>query len=87
MNVSVRFFVLLLTFLSIAQPVGSSPSIDKEYKTVLWPIAQRIHEYYFEEIPPDTLMQAAARGLFAAMDPASEYEIDTDAMGTSPHSR
>ena len=57
MNVSVRFSVLLLTCLSIAQPVGSSPSIDREYKTVLWPIAQRIHEYYFEEISPDTLMQ------------------------------
>ena len=87
MNVSVRFSVLLFTCLSIAMPVGSSPSIDQEYKAVLWPIAQRIHEYYFEEISPDTLMQAAARGLFAAMDPASEYEINTDAMGTSPNPR
>ena len=87
MNISVRLSVLLLACLSIAQPIGASPSIDQEYKAVLWPIAQRIHEYYFEEIPPDTLMQAAARGLFAAMDPASEYEIDTDAMQASSHPR
>ena len=87
MNISVPLSLLLLTCLSITQPVESSNSIDQEYKAVLWPIAQRIHEYYFEEIPPDTLMQAAARGLFAAMDPASEYEIDTDAMGASPNPR
>ena len=87
MNISVPLSVLLLTCLLTTQPVESSNSIDQEYKAVLWPIAQRIHEYYFEEIPPDTLMQAAARGLFAAMDPASEYEIDTDAMGASPNPR
>ncbi len=73
--------LLLLSFLpALSPPAHATPSIDQEYKTVLWPIAQRIHEFYFEEISPDTLMQAAARGFFAAMDPASEYEIDTDAM-------
>ncbi|MFT5374994.1 MAG: carboxyl-terminal processing protease [Candidatus Latescibacterota bacterium] len=82
---ALRFSLLiLLSFLpALTPPVHAAPSIDQEYKTVLWPIAQRIHEFYFEELSPDTLMLAAARGLFAAMDPASEYDIDTDAMATA----
>jgi carboxyl-terminal processing protease len=82
---ALRFsLLLLLSFMPALTPaVHAAPSIDQEYKNVLWPIAQRIHEYYFEELSPDTLMQAAARGLFAAMDPASEYEIDTDSMPAS----
>tara|TARA_B100001250_G_scaffold409587_1_gene434244 strand:+ start:27124 stop:29010 length:1887 start_codon:yes stop_codon:yes gene_type:complete len=62
-------------------------AIEKDYKDVLWPVAQQIHQYYFEELTPDTLMQAAARGLFAAMDPASEYEIVTDNMPKGVHPR
>ena len=87
MNATSRLLTLCLTLLVIALPAGAAPSIDQQYKDVLWPIAQRIHEYYFEEISPDTLMQAAARGLFAALDPASDYEIDIDAMDSSVHPR
>ncbi|MCH2662493.1 S41 family peptidase, partial [bacterium] len=50
------------------------------YRSVLWTIALRVHQLYFEEVHPDTLMQAAARGLFAAMDPASEYTFTPAAL-------
>ena len=55
-------------------------SVQEEYRSVLWTIALRIHQLYFEEVHPDTLMQAATRGLFAAMDPASEYTFTPAAM-------
>ncbi len=87
MSAFTRFSTMFFACAAIAYPVHAAPSIDQEYKDVLWPVAQRIHEYYFEEISPDTLMQAAARGLFAALDPASDYEIDTDAMDASAHPR
>ncbi len=87
MSAFTRFSTMLFACMAIAYPAQAAPSIDQQYKDILWPIAQRIHEYYFEEISPDTLMQAAARGLFAAMDPASDYEIDTDAMDASAHPR
>ena len=65
----------------------AAQNVEKDYKEVLWPVAQRIHEYYFEELTPDTLMQAAARGFFAAMDPASEFDISTESMPKAVHPR
>ena len=65
----------------------AAQDVEKDYKEVLWPVAQRIHEYYFEELTPDTLMQAAARGFFAAMDPASEFDISTENMPKAVHPR
>jgi len=83
------FFIQCCIPLIIFAPTGAftQPAIEKEYKDVLWPVAQQIHQYYFEELTPDTLMQAAARGLFAAMDPASKYEIVTDNMPKGVHPR
>ena len=80
-----KYSILLIIFFSIIS--SAQNSVEKEYKDVLWPVAQRIHEYYFEELSPDTLMQAAARGLFAAMDPASGYELSTDDMPEAIHPR
>ncbi|MEE3233520.1 MAG: S41 family peptidase [Candidatus Latescibacterota bacterium] len=77
----------ILLLVSASTVTFAQNTVDKEYKDVLWPVAQRIHEYYFEELTPDTLMQAAARGLFAAMDPASEYDIITDDMPKAVHPR
>jgi len=48
-------------------------AVREEFERVLWLIASRIHQLYFEDIDPDTLMHASARGLFNALDPASEY--------------
>jgi len=80
-----KYSILLIIFFSTI--CSAQNIVEKEYKDVLWPVAQRIHEYYFEELSPDTLMQAAARGLFAAMDPASDYEVNTDNMPKAIHSR
>ena len=77
-------------YIVILIAVGSNvaaQNVEKDYKEVLWPVAQRIHEYYFEELTPDTLMQAAARGFFAAMDPASEFDISTESMPKAVHPR
>ena len=49
--------------------------VEEEFLSVLWTIAQRINHFYFEEIPPDTLMHAGARGIFNALDPGSDYTL------------
>ena len=75
--------LLLIRILLVIGLVGqlthahAERSIQEEYRSVLWTIALRIHQLYFEEVHPDTLMQAAARGLFNAMDPASQYTLNT----------
>jgi len=79
--------VFLSLFTTIVSSAHATPSIDEEYKTKLWKTAQHIHGLYFEGISADTLMQAAARGLFAALDPASDYTIDTDAMAPEANPR
>ena len=62
----------------------AAQNVEKDYEGVV-AVAQRIHECYFEELTPDTLMQAAARGFFAAMDPASEFDISTENMPKAVH--
>ena len=74
-----RFLLLLGLLLPVAH-ARAERSVQEEYRSVLWTIALRIHQLYFEEVHPDTLMQAATRGLFAAMDPASEYTFTPAAM-------
>ena len=75
----VRFLLLFSLLLPVAD-AHAERSIQEEYRSVLWTIALRVHQLYFEEVHPDTLMQAAARGLFAAMDPASEYTFTPAAL-------
>ena len=75
----VRFLLLFSLLLPVAD-AHAERSIQEEYRSVLWTIALRVHQLYFEEVHPDTLMQAAARGLFAAMDPASEYAFTPAAL-------
>ena len=80
--------MLLIRILLVIGLVGqlthahAERSIQEEYRSVLWTIALRIHQLYFEEVHPDTLMQAAAHGLFNALDPASEYTFNT--TGSEP---
>ena len=75
----VRFLLLFSLLLPVAN-ARAERSVQEEYSSVLWTIALRVHQLYFEEVHPDTLMQAAARGLFAAMDPASEYTFTPAAL-------
>ena len=75
----VRFLLLFSLLLPVAD-ARAERSVQEEYRSVLWTIALRVHQLYFEEVHPDTLMQAAARGLFASMDPASEYTFTSAAL-------
>ena len=67
---------LLLALVAFTSDLQAERSIEDEYKALLWKTAHRIHHYYFEEVHPDSLMQAAARGIFHALDPASEYTLN-----------
>ncbi|MFA6109834.1 MAG: S41 family peptidase [Candidatus Latescibacterota bacterium] len=58
-----------------ASGVHASPTVQTEFRDVLWKIAQHVDRHYVEEIPADSLVNAAARGIFAALDPASEYTL------------
>ena len=56
-----------------AEPAGSA--LEREFGRFLWPIAEHIHRYYYEQIPADSLMSAGVEGLFYALDPASDYTL------------
>jgi carboxyl-terminal processing protease len=49
--------------------------MTEELKTSLIPIVTYVRQYYIEEISPDTLMRAGLRGIFHALDPASDFTI------------
>ena len=68
--------ISLLLALVASADLWAERSIEDEYKALLWKTAHRIHRYYFEEVHPDSLMQAATRGIFNALDPASEYALN-----------
>ena len=67
---------LLLALAAAASDLRAERSVEDEYKALLWKTAKTIHEYYVEEVPPDSLVQAAAHGIFNALDPASEYTFN-----------
>ena len=70
----IRILLLLSLVLPMAE-ARAERTVQEEYRSLLWTIALRIHQLYFEEVHPDTLMQAATHGLFNAMDPGSEYTL------------
>ena len=67
---------LLLALVASASDLRAERSVEDEYKALLWKTAKTIHEYYVEDVPPDSLVQAAARGIFNALDPASAYTFN-----------
>ncbi len=75
--------LLLLALGASASDLRAERSVEDEYKALLWKTAQIIHEGYVEEVHPDSLVQAAARGIFNALDPASKYEFDARAQPDS----
>ena len=75
------YLIRILLLLSLVLPAAEARAertVQEEYRSILWTIALRIHQLYFEEVHPDTLMQAAATGLFNALDPASEYTLNPE---------
>ncbi len=54
---------------------ASGPTIQDELKNSFFPIVRSINSYYMYEVSPDTLMRAALRGIFQALDPSSEFAI------------
>lgn len=77
---SISRLLLLLALVASASDLRAERSVEDEYKALLLKTAQIIHQYYVEEIHPDSLVQAAARGMFNTLDPASEYTFNARAQ-------
>ena len=77
---SILRLLLLLALVASASDLRAERSVEDEYKALLLKTAQIIHQYYVEEIHPDSLVQAAARGMFNTLDPASEYTFNARAQ-------
>ena len=67
---------LLFALVAFASDLRAERSVEDEYKALLWKTAKIIHQYYVEEVHPDSLAQAAALGIFNFLDPASEYTFN-----------
>jgi carboxyl-terminal processing protease len=67
--------VLSLAAVLAGTPVQARTSVEQEFRSVLFRIAQYVDGYYFEKLPADSLMHAAARGIFRSLDPSSEYQL------------
>ena len=67
---------LLFALVAFASDLRAERSVEDEYKALLWKTAKTIHQYYVEEVHPDSLAQAAALGIFNFLDPASEYTFN-----------
>lgn len=70
---SILRVLLLLALVASASDLRAARSVEDEYKALLLKTARIVHQHYVEEVHPDSLVQAAARGIFNALDPASEY--------------
>ena len=77
---SILHISLLLALVASASDLRAERSVEDEYKALLWKTAKIIHQYYVGEVPPDSLVQAAARGIFNSLDPASEYTFNARAQ-------
>ena len=71
-------FVIALLLTTCLQSVSSAQgtTVTKELKTSLIPIVTYIRQYYMYDVSPDTLMRAGLRGIFHALDPASEFTVN-----------
>ncbi|MEW6752875.1 MAG: S41 family peptidase [Candidatus Latescibacterota bacterium] len=71
--------LLATAFLLLASPrLEARTTVQEEFQGLLWKIAHHVYNYYYEEVPADTLVQATARGVFSVLDPASEYAFSGD---------
>jgi len=69
----------LVAVLSGDNRVDASGTTREEFRDYLIPVVQHIQQYYIDEVSPDTLMQAGVRGIFHTLDPASDFDITSDA--------
>ena len=67
--------VCLLHLISVGWSVADEADVTlkSEFKEYLIPVLERVRQRYIDEVSPDTLMHAGVRGLFEALDPASDY--------------
>ena len=75
MNRSLLGTVCFVHLVSLGWSVADEAEVTlrSEFKDYLIPVVERIRQRYIDEISPDTLMHAGVRGLFQALDPASDY--------------
>ena len=82
-----KFLVLTLVVLMDqsleAESTGSE--LEREFGKFLWPIAEHIHRYYFEEIPADSLMSAGVEG--PVPRPRPGFPATPSGEATDIHSR
>ena len=78
---SILRVLLLLVLVASASDLRAARSVEDEYKALLLKTARIVHQHYVEEVHPDSLVQAAARGIFNALDPASEYTFKAPFAG------
>jgi len=76
---SLRLAALYLAFgLSLGalvQPARgqTGAQMRQELKSTFLPVYNHIHHHYIDALPPDSLARAGIRGMFQALDPASEF--------------
>ena len=73
MKRSTAALLCLVAVFSSDGRVGASGSVKSEFREYLVPVVRQIANNYIDEVAPDTLMHAGVRGLFRALDPASEF--------------
>lgn len=62
----------------LATAARGTTTLSDELKTSFLPIVRFIKDYYIDEVSPDTLMRAGLRGIFAALDPSSDFTVSTE---------
>lgn len=59
-----------------AQAQSDDEQMRQELKATFLPVYNHIHHHYIDALPPDSLARAGIRGLFQALDPASEFTLE-----------
>ncbi|MCB9495412.1 MAG: S41 family peptidase [Fibrobacteria bacterium] len=77
----------VLVLLSFATAVGQAAGTGSFYRSAdrLGRVLQRINDSYVEEIPSDTLVDAAIKGLSTVLDPHTSYFVDKEVDDLKVH--
>ncbi len=77
----------VLVLVSFATAVGQAAGTASFYRSAdrLGRVLQRINDAYVEEIPPDTLVDAAIRGLSTVLDPHTSYFAEKEVDDLKVH--
>ena len=52
--------------------------VETQVRDYLVPVVRHLQKFYFDEVPPDSLVRSGVDGLFRALDPESEYTWSGD---------